>query len=282
LKKNLNMKEDVYRCGSVKILYLPYCDTSGWGPDGPCCRCEGAMKFYSNMEASVSNYPKWFLFSDDDYFVRTYKLKGLLSQFDPRKPVAVTEKRTERVDPSTHIVARTTTYAWLPFFDNECSVPCTHRTVWLGFAVFSVGAMKVMEEEVRRGGLVQTCRLWSITHDVGLGIFVWYHTIPSLAMCCGPTHPHEDNLQKGIFYHAIGKSKAPDGEYYSHDYMQHRVWQLGAAQRHETAPNMTAFAAYEFQQGVEAYNPPYPSAGFENSLFYRKVLYMMLVNIDIH
>jgi len=54
--------------------------------------------------------------------------------------------------------------------------------------------------------------------------------------------------------------------------MQHRVWQLGAVQRHETTPNLTAFAAFEFQQGVQAYSPPYPSAGFENSLFYRKVI----------
>ena len=27
------MREEVYRCGNTKILYLPYCDTSGWGPD---------------------------------------------------------------------------------------------------------------------------------------------------------------------------------------------------------------------------------------------------------
>jgi len=33
MKKASSMKEDVYRCGSIKILYLPYCDTSGWGPD---------------------------------------------------------------------------------------------------------------------------------------------------------------------------------------------------------------------------------------------------------
>jgi hypothetical protein len=33
MKKIPNIREEVYRCGNTKILYLPYCDTSGWGPD---------------------------------------------------------------------------------------------------------------------------------------------------------------------------------------------------------------------------------------------------------
>jgi hypothetical protein len=28
-----DMREEVYRCGNTKILYLPYCNTGGWGPD---------------------------------------------------------------------------------------------------------------------------------------------------------------------------------------------------------------------------------------------------------
>lgn len=34
---------------------------------------------------------------------------------------------------------------------------------------------------------------------------------------------------------------------------------------------MTAFIQYEFNEGVQAYLPPYPTAGFENSLFFRKL-----------
>jgi hypothetical protein len=32
LKKVPDLKEEVYRCNGIKVLYLPYCDTSGWGP----------------------------------------------------------------------------------------------------------------------------------------------------------------------------------------------------------------------------------------------------------
>ena len=72
--------------------------------------------------------------------------------------------------------------------------------------------MRVMAEEVKKGGLIQACKLWTITHDVGLGIFVWEHAIPSLPVCCGPTHPDEGNLPGGIFYHAIGKGSDPHGK----------------------------------------------------------------------
>ncbi len=58
---------------------------------------------------------------------------------------------------------------------------------------------------------------------------------------------------------------------YSHDYVQHRIWQIGANTRGETVPNMTAYIQHEFEEGVKAYLPPYPTAGFENSLFFRKV-----------
>ena len=34
---------------------------------------------------------------------------------------------------------------------------------------------------------------------------------------------------------------------------------------------MTAYIQHEFEEGVKAYLPPYPTAGFENSLFILKV-----------
>lgn len=31
-------KEEIYRCNGIKILYLPYCDPTSWGP--MVCQCE--------------------------------------------------------------------------------------------------------------------------------------------------------------------------------------------------------------------------------------------------
>ena len=51
--------EEVYECAGIKVLYLPYCDSSSWGPMGPCCRCEGAMRYYMNNYAVHPEYPSW-------------------------------------------------------------------------------------------------------------------------------------------------------------------------------------------------------------------------------
>lgn len=132
--------------------------------------------------------------------------------------------------------------------------------------------MKLMEDEVKRGGLVQVCKLWTITHDVGLGIFAWEHAIPSLPVCCGPNHANGGNIDSGVFLHAVGKSNDHEtGEVYSHNYLMHKVWEVGAKKRGEKTPNMTAFIQYELEEGKKAFLPPYPTAGFENSLFFRKV-----------
>ena len=47
---------------------------------------------------------------------------------------------------------------------GSCFVPCVHRSCMLGYTILSVGAMKVMEREIRARGLITTCRIWDATH----------------------------------------------------------------------------------------------------------------------
>ena len=65
--------EQVFSCNGIRVLYLPECKDGGWGPEGPCCRCQGAMRYYLNMAAVDPDYPPWFMFSDDDYYTRLYR-----------------------------------------------------------------------------------------------------------------------------------------------------------------------------------------------------------------
>lgn len=65
--------EQVFSCNGIRLLYLPECKDGGWGVEGPCCRCQGAMRYYLNMAAVDPDYSPWFLFSDDDYYTRLYR-----------------------------------------------------------------------------------------------------------------------------------------------------------------------------------------------------------------
>ena len=201
---------------------------------------------------------------------------------NPNKPYSVTGLG-ESVAAGNHTVAREKDYGMDHWFGNanqNCSVPCTHHVGWLGYAIFSYGAMRVMEEEVRADGLQQLCKRWDCTHDVGLGIFVWEHSIQDLPICCGCQAPSDDRLPLATFYHAVAKptSKSQSsGHIFSFNYLMHRIWELGANERNENEPNWKTFVEWEYEQGRKAFVKPYPNGGFENSLYFRKAEFSEMI-----
>ena len=301
--------EQAFSCNGIRVLFLPECKDGGFGAEGPCCRCQGAMRYYLNIAAVDPEYPPWFMFSDDDYYTRlhryvllwnnvliytrtlmcrrifinlkalVYRLKGILDQVNPNKPYSVTGP-SKSVAAGNHTVARQGEYGmdhWFGKANHNCSVPCTHHVGWLGYAILSYGTMRVMEEEVRADGLQQLCKLWKSTHDVGLGIFVWEHAIQNLPICCGSGDINEISLEDYTYYHHVAKTTANAGNVWSYNYLMHRIWELGAEARGETEPNWKTFVEWEYEQGRKAFVKPYPNGGFENSLYFRKVEFSEMI-----
>ena len=202
----LGRRQEMLRCQGINVLTFDECDNSGWGWKGPCCRAEGAMRFFLDLRNSgnIKKFPQWLLFADDDYFVRLHMPHGLATH--PRlptvpgvgglagiggmglgvpagvvesigslqsnnnaslylaaavvpAPVAITSTRDVVKAHTRHGDIDRMFYAYTaPFFPSNCSVPCTHRSTWMGFAIFSAEAMKIMEPEVsRRGALLFPC-----------------------------------------------------------------------------------------------------------------------------
>ena len=93
---------EVFHCGEpalgMNVLHLPHCEGSYWGPKGPCCRCEAAALFYLALHShhrinhNTTAFPNWFLFADDDFYVRLNYLEAMLTkpQFPADHPYAVT------------------------------------------------------------------------------------------------------------------------------------------------------------------------------------------------
>lgn len=90
-----------------------------------------------------------------------------------------------------------------------------------------------------------------------------------------------------MFYHAVGKQKGLDGKLvYQNDMMQ-SIWDYGVEKRIKAShnnsnndstistsaipPDAKIFQEFEYQEGLDQFVPSFPIAGFENSLFYRKV-----------
>lgn len=79
------------------------------------------------------------------------------------------------------------------------------------------------------------------------------------------------NIADGVFYHAVGKQKDEDDNMiYQNDMMQ-TIWEFSVQGIKNSTKNYKTFQLFEYNEGVRQYQPSVPIAGFENSLFYRKV-----------
>jgi hypothetical protein len=48
----------------------------------------------------------------------------------------------------------------------------------MGWAGFSIAAIRLLEQSsLNNEGLINTCVKWDVTHDIGLGIYTWMHSI---------------------------------------------------------------------------------------------------------
>lgn len=169
----------LYECAGTKILHVPACDGSSWGADGPCCRCSGAMKFFLDL-LTLPRPPQWFIFADDDYFMRLHYLDSLFSSYPAptTTPYAAIlwgsgDHDFQPASPSNSIKQGRSGYGL-----GQCKVPCVHRLGWMGFGGFSSAAMEQMAVQIQNDTLINVCRSWGVTHDIGLAIFTWMQSLP--------------------------------------------------------------------------------------------------------
>ena len=166
---------EMFHCGEpelgMNVLHLAQCEGSYWGPKGPCCRCEGAMLFYlalhshhqsehGNSNNTHAHFPDWFLFADDDFYVRLNFFESMLmkAQFPVDRPYAVTsscnfDPYSTKVN-GTDVKTERQNYGLFRHGGGNCTVPCVHRS-----------AVSGMGENVSGDGDLQWavgCGLWAV------------------------------------------------------------------------------------------------------------------------
>jgi len=117
---------EMYNCANIKVLYFRQCSNSPHGHLGPCCRCESSMRYFlhankhHNLQKKKNNYPDWFIFADDDYFMRTHMLQSVLSNY--KNPAHVPYS----LNPAESIDTFRSGYG-MSIFSPKCIVECVHR-----------------------------------------------------------------------------------------------------------------------------------------------------------
>eukprot|EP01041_Mallomonas_annulata_P008739 gene8739-18060_t len=272
--------QQVYHCsGDVMVLHLPYCNGESWGSQGPCCRCQGAMRFYLDMHDSHhgrtgrDKFPDWFVFSDDDYYLRVTFIESYITALNiiASEPYVLMSWGGTRGAP-TGINKYTTRNGFgASIFNRNCSSPCSHSIPWLGWGGLSIGAIRHMEHYIRdyNGGLVRVCARWDTTHDVGFGVFVWMMGLTAVRVV------HSNNENESVIFHkpwVYDKTQS-----WTYDHIFDRIWQRALASSSGTADAATPFDiekywAYETAMGrlLAKALPPLKLTGIRTTLLYRK------------
>ena len=293
-------EQQVYLCNGVHILHIPICNANSWGPNGPCCRCQGAMKFFlamyeyshRNSHNTIVEFPEWFIFSDDDYYIRLHLLQSILYssennnndenntqhnknnnnyhndhhheikikplKYDASNPYILLPYNPNlfRV-PSTQYTPEY--YRWgkgLEIFDQNCTRPCLHNLPWLGLSGFSIGALKLLKSSLLNNELVDVCSLWQITHDVGVGVYVWLKGFIGIPIL------HDSSI-KQVLWHKPHRA---------YDKLFDEIWNdINPSQNNSF--DMIKYLQYELNIGQEYSDlyPIYQLFHIHNTLLYRRI-----------
>ena len=157
-------------CSSFSVVRFRNCTSDYYGTTGPCCRCQESMRWMINLAARGDAW-KWWIFADDDMYMRAPAIVAMLSKHDHNRPLAVvSDGQIRGLTPS--------------FFRSrspDCASPdCVFRFPWAQPAILSRGAMIKLRDDavMHKNLLTHECKAFDVTHDVGLGMMMWLASIP--------------------------------------------------------------------------------------------------------
>lgn len=259
---------EIYKCREVLVLHIPFCSNHFNHPDGPCCRCNAAMNYYLNKVTLYEKYPKWFTFSDDDYYIRAEYLQSILQNFQDKDkphiiiPFGYREKFLNwNMNPDE--------YELLPIGDNklqkytqyclwhkDCDNTCAHRCIMSSFGGFNKYAVIKIRESITNFDLHNICKLWQCSHDVGLGMYFYYLAEDAIPI-----------VLDDVIYHLFHTGKLSDQRFY--DNILKSIWKDIHRQGDEF--DYLRLILFEIEKGRQysETNQIYQLDGFHTTIFYQ-------------
>jgi len=179
---------------------------------GPACRYQEAMRFFlyhrrmpppKGAEHGLFANTEWFVFMDDDLYIRPFSLQTLLNslslwgaQFLKRRAPAI-KTRLSDVHPTRREPIRSSepmamiqselargfefSKKWNRTTYN-CKVGGVHDLYLSMPAILNVAAMDTLQAAVDANAVTEAQERWGGTHDMLVGLILWMHSIPIFSM----------------------------------------------------------------------------------------------------
>jgi hypothetical protein len=150
-------------CERIVPIFVD-CPDGYWG-ESPCCKMQkGLFQIYEHYGERY----QFFVYMDDDQYLRRLMLSSFLAQFDASRPILFTagslDGSAATLGQSGYLHANAS---------YQCSTSADFTYPWGLLTVYSREALKQVLNGFRLGGLVRVCKAFKVTHDVGNAIFHW-------------------------------------------------------------------------------------------------------------
>ena len=149
-------------CNKIHPIWVN-CTEDYYGPS-PCCKADQGL---SQMFESFPDID-WFVYMDDDFYVRPDYTRNLLSTLDPEDPAIVTPSNLFPLGVS--------------FFRDayRCSRYEQDMHPWGNPVMYNRGAMQRIHRGLQLGAIQKQCEAYTVTHDAGNAVVHWMYSLPVL------------------------------------------------------------------------------------------------------
>ena len=156
--------------------------SEGYYGASPCCKTDRGLAEIFRLHPDVD----WYMYMDDDYYVRSDYLRNLLSTLDDDDPVMLGPEQIFPLGLSQHRRK------------YNCSFYKQDKIAAANLALNNRGAMKRMHRGFELGAIQKQCQEFSVTHDGGNAIMHWMYSLPTL---------RQPTAQKSVDRYLEGQTK---------------------------------------------------------------------------
>ncbi len=200
---------------TLKVLWIGNCTGEYFGV-GPSCRCQESMRYY--MTANHLKHTQWFLFMDDDVYIRPYSLTSFLNSLSAKYDNILSTSFamvSAKENPSFEFSKRWQQLYPDCFFNGSDGFPLAQPIIMTRHTVLE------LQSGVHANGMTLLQEIWGGSHDAMLGLMLWLYNIPTYTF---NNFYDTDSFYKGI-YRQFNKNKC---------FITHRIRNLVVTRRHNT------------------------------------------------
>jgi hypothetical protein len=169
-----NANHAQHYCARIEPIYVD-CPEHKWG-QSPCCKQQQGLLYM--IQHHLHDFD-WFLYQDDDMYLRRKYLESFLQPLNTTTPAIATSGGVRKHSKGRELGQQSFAQAYQRQYN--CSVGNPDFTYpWGQPVVYNRAALSRIHSGLTQGGLVRQCLTYNVTHDVGNAVFHWMYQLPEV------------------------------------------------------------------------------------------------------